>query len=329
VTKNRIFFVLILIVILLSSCSIKKMAIKTIASSLSSPGSGDVFSSDNDPELVGDALPFTIKLYETLSASLPQHRGLLLMTGSLYVMYANAFLDIPASMLTEEEYKKQEFLYKRAKNLYLRGRDIILNALEKKYPNFLKYLDKREYKKALNPTMKDDLPFLYWAGAGWLGAFAIDPFDMKLGLTLPKAKALLDRVFELDQNYLGGSIYNLYVLYYGSVPEYMGGDFKKARNYYKMASDLLKDKDTTFYISLATTVSVKEQNVKEFRAILEKVLAFNPDSYKPNRLVNTINLRRARWLLEHVDDFFLLVEDTGDTNLGEKKDEQEKINEIH
>jgi predicted anti-sigma-YlaC factor YlaD len=48
-------------------------------------------------------------------------------------MYANAFLQTPATMLPETEYKKQEFTYRRAKNLYLRGRDIILDCLENKY----------------------------------------------------------------------------------------------------------------------------------------------------------------------------------------------------
>ena len=59
------------------------MALKKVAGMLSSSSSANVFSSDNDPDFVGQALPFAIKLYESLLASLPDHAGLRLRTGSL------------------------------------------------------------------------------------------------------------------------------------------------------------------------------------------------------------------------------------------------------
>ena len=41
-----------------SSCSVKTMAVKTVANTLAE--SGDVFSRDEDPELVRDAVPFAL-----------------------------------------------------------------------------------------------------------------------------------------------------------------------------------------------------------------------------------------------------------------------------
>ncbi|HDT13544.1 MAG TPA: hypothetical protein ENO03_04220 [Candidatus Aminicenantes bacterium] len=61
-------------------------------------------------------------------------------------------------------------------------------------------------------------------------------------------------------------------------------------------------------MALATTVSVKEQNAAEFKELLERVLAFDPDSSPATRLVNIINRRKARWLLAHIDDFFIEVD---------------------
>ena len=66
---------------------------------VSGSSGNDVFTKDNDPDFVGDALPFAIKFYESLLASVPNHQGLRLRTGSLYVMYANAFLQTPADMM--------------------------------------------------------------------------------------------------------------------------------------------------------------------------------------------------------------------------------------
>lgn len=303
--RNYLFYGIIIPLLFLNSCSIKKMAMNQVADILASPGSSTVFTGDNDPELVGDALPFTIKMYESLMVSMPWHRGLKLQTGSLYIMYANAFIQTPADMLPEEEFSRHEFLLKRAKNLYLRGRDILLAALDKKYPGFRNHLDKKEFDRALAAMKKEDVPFLYWAAAGWLGAFAIDPFDMKLGMTVPGAAALMDRVLQLDPQFNQGAIHDFYVLYYGSMPDYMGGDFNKARRHFKKAVEVSGGKITSPYLSLATTVSVKEQNLEEFKQLLNKVLKVDPDADPDNRLLNTINLRKAKWLLEHAEDYFL------------------------
>ena len=310
--KNSFFSVSCLALfalIVCPACSIKKMAMNQVANALTGSSSSTVFTGDNDPELVGDALPFAIKMYESLLAANPRHPGLRLQTGSLYIMYANAFLQTPAAMLPEAEYKKQEFSYRRAKNLYLRGRDIILACLEDNYPGLRNSLQKREYGKALERTTRRDAPLLYWAGAGWLGAYAIDPFDTDLGVTLPAAAALIERVYGLDPNYAAGAIHEFYILYYGSLPEYMGGSPTKAREHYQLALAVSKSRSTTPYLSLATAVSVKEQNYAEYKELLGKALAIDPETVPENRLVNVLNQRKARWLLEHADDFFLETEE--------------------
>jgi predicted anti-sigma-YlaC factor YlaD len=280
-----------------------------VANALTGRSSGTVFSGDDDPELVGDALPFAIKMYESLLAANPGHQGLRLQTGSLYIMYANAFLQMPAVMLPEAEYKKQKIVFMRAKKLYLRGRDILLTGLESKFPGLREELRKRNFKQALQNTTRKDAPLLYWAGAGWLGAYAIDPFDMDLGMTMPAAAAIMDRVFVLDKNYGEGAIHEFYILYYGSLPEYMGGSALKAREHFDQALIVSNGKSSTAYLSLATTVAVKEQNFKEFKALLNTALALDPDAVPEKRLVNVLNQRKAQWLLEHAEDYFIETEE--------------------
>src|ERR1043165_4715424 len=74
--------------ICLQACSLKTMAVKTVANTLSD--SGDVFSRDNDPELVRDAVPFALKLYESLLDSVPKHEPLLIATCSGFTQYARS-----------------------------------------------------------------------------------------------------------------------------------------------------------------------------------------------------------------------------------------------
>ncbi len=319
--KKTIFKVVIMLIsaiILFSGCSINKLAMNKVADILAGGSTGSVFTSDNDPEFVGDALPFAIKMYETLLASVPRHPELIITTGSLYIMYANAFLYTPASMMKEEMYIEQDKLMKRAKNLYLRGRDIILNGVERRHNGFSELLKKKEFEKILKMMKKNDAPFLYWAAAGWVGAFAIDPFDMELGITLPGAAGLMDMVLKVDPEFEKSSIHDFYTSYYGSLPDYMGGSNEKARENFKESIKYSGGKLIAPFVSLATSVSISTQNLKEFRELLKQAVAFDIESSPENRLVNIINKRKAKWYLDNEEDFFLV---TGSEELLEAEEE--------
>ena len=298
----------LVIVLSLGGCSIQKLAMNKVAGMLSGSSSADVFSSDNDPDFVGQSLPFAIKLYESLLASIPDHAGLRLRTGSLYIMYANAFVETPADMTPRRDTETKEYLLARAKNLYLRGRDILFVALEKKNPSIRQQLKDRKYKEAMAPFGKEDVALLYWTAVGWVAAFGVNPFDMTLGQTVPQTRAMIERVEALEPGYGKGSLDAFYVSYYGSLPDYLGGDAAKAREHFARAQALAGKSDTSSLMALATTVCVKEQNAAEFKQLLEQVLAFDTDSSPENRLVNILNQRKARWLLGHIDDFFIEME---------------------
>ena len=295
----------LVLALLLAGCSIEKLALKKVSRMLTSTSGSNVFTSDNDPDLVAQALPFAIKLYESLLNSLPSDPGLRLRTGSLYIMYANAFIESPADMIPRTEMEKRDALLARAKNLYLRGRDILLIGLERRNPALLKQLHDRQYDRAMAPFGRADADLLYWTALGWLAAYAVDPFDMTLGQTVPQTRVMIERVRTLAPDYGHGSLDSFYVGYYGSLPADLGGDKAKARDYFAKAQAAAGKTDTSALISLATTVSVKEQNAAEFKDLLGRVLAFDVNSAPDNRLINTINQRRARWLLAHIEDFFI------------------------
>ena len=161
---------LLAIILVLAGCSINRIAVRAVSDALSTGGGeADAFSSDNDPELVGDALPFVLKLYDTLLLEDPENEDLLLSSASAYVSYANGFLQTPATMLDQAEYERREELISRAKNLYIRGRDRALRALELRYPGFTESA-RSEDPNVLEETTTEDVPYLYWAAAGWLGA---------------------------------------------------------------------------------------------------------------------------------------------------------------
>src|SRR5258705_10221109 len=82
---------LLLLLALVSGCSVKKYAINKLGDALS--GSGTTFASDDDPELIKAAVPFSLKLIESLLAESPDHQGLLLAACSGFTQYSFAFVN--------------------------------------------------------------------------------------------------------------------------------------------------------------------------------------------------------------------------------------------
>lgn len=305
-----LFLPALLGVLSLGGCSLKKLAVNSVAGMLAgSGGGGTVFTGEEDPQLVADALPFAMKLYETLLEQAPENEELLLTTGSIFAMYANAFVQTPAGMLPETEFEQKQEMLRRAKLLYLRGRGYVLRALELRHPGFQAHLEAGQPDKAVIDTKLEDVPYLYWAAASWMGAFSTNPFDMEMLLTLARPLALMARAYELQPDYNKGAIEEFYISVYGSLPASLGGSPAKARQAFQRAVELAGGLTAGPYVALATVASVPTQNVAEFRELLGKALAIRLEDSPENRLVNILSQQKARWLLEHVEDFFLL-EDT-------------------
>ncbi len=298
----------VLLSLSLANCSVEKMAVQSISDMLGS-GGGTVFTGEEDPKLVGDALPFALKLYESLLESVPDHRPLLLATGQAFVLYAYAFVQSPAQMLPEEEIELQLSELARAKKLFLRARRYVLRALELRHPGLQEALFAQEWDGNLDFTDQEDVPYLYWAGMAWLGALTTDFFDMELLVTMPRALALVLRILDLDETYDNGAVHEFLATYYGGIPKEIGGSEEKARKHYQRAIELSNGAKASTYLAIATTVSINNQDVKEFKELLEKSLAVDVDAVPEYRLMNILAQEKARWLLEHVEDFFLIVEE--------------------
>ena len=318
--------------LVITACSINKMAVNAVSDALTKKGNTDVFMTDSDPLLVGEALPFVIKMYEALVNENPKHRGLLKTTGTLFVMYANAFVQKPAEQLPRGKYDERQAAMKRAKGLYLRGLGLLYRGLELGYPGFerafqsdgphngLQSKPQGNLAKILAKMKKDDVPFLYWAAAGGFSAFSINPMDIDLGLRIPEFFALVQRAYELDPDFGSGALDDFFLLFYALAPGSMGGDKSKAEVHFKRALEKSGGRLAGPYVSYAQAVSIPAQDYDTFKACLEAALAIDPDADPQNRLINIISRRKAQYLLEAADLFFFNL-GTQDDWSGEDSDE--------
>ncbi len=306
--KIIVFLIGIVLISVFAGCSLKEMAIRTVADSLTGD-TGDVFTGDNDPDLIEDSLPFALKLYEALLEKTPDHQGLILTTGSGYVMYANAFLQSKALMLPLEEYEAKVRLKKRAVNLYIRGRDILLQGLDRKYPGISASRDDDTTKEILEAACAEDTALLYWSAAGWMGAYSLDPFTPEIAAGITKAVLMIKRAYELDPDFSNGAIHDLLIQYYASFP--MEKDLQKAKYHFEAAVEISGGVLASPYVSYATSVSIQQQDAEEFIGLLETALDIEVDKAPDSRLANIISQRKAAWYLENIENFFLLDSEDG------------------
>lgn len=254
-------------------------------------------------------LPMVINSGEAKLRSKPGDWTQSIETGSYCVMYANAFIQGPASMLAANDYQKRDKAYQRAKKEYLRGVKILRTAFNKKYPGVNEAYGKGELNQFLTKFTKDDAGMIYWLVAGTMAAFSINPMDVSLGVKLPELTALIKRAYELDPDYSEGSLDDFFILFYGSLPPEMGGDKAKAKIHYEAAIKKSAGRSAGPYVSWAKTINIPEQNYREFKENLNKALAIDPEAYLPLRLNNLIAQKTARHLLKTAEYHFINIEE--------------------
>ncbi len=282
-------------------CALKTIALNSVANTLAA--SGDTFASDDDPELVRDAVPFALKTYESLLASRPNHRGLLLATCSGFTQYSYAFVQSEADRLEPTDYAQSLVHRERALKLYLRGRDYCLRALEIAEPGGVARLN-RSPANALTRVRQPDVPLLYWTAASWGAAATLALDQPALVGDLPTVRSLVDRALALDEGFGGGAIHEV-LISLEAVPEAMGGSAARARAHFDRALVLCNGRSAAAYVTLATSVALSAQDRAAFVSLLGQALAVNPEEDKSRRLANLVAQKRARALLARVDDLFV------------------------
>ena len=286
---------------LATGCSLRKIAINSVANTLS--GSGDTFASDEDPELIRYAVPFSLKLVEALLEEVPGHRGLLLTACSGFTQYAYAFVDADAELLKLDDYTAHAALQNRARKMYLRARRYCLRSLELAHPGIVADLS-RDPQRAVAALKADEVPLIYWTAASWGKAVALSLDRPALAGDFPIVQALVRRALALDESFNAGAIHDVMITL-ESLPADLGGDRGRARRHYERALELSGGSAAGPHVSYAVGILLPQQKRAEFVATLEAALAIDVDREPRLRLANVLSQRYAQYLIERVDDLFL------------------------
>jgi len=294
--------VLACIIVPLTGCGLlQRRAVGMVASTLAS--SGDVFTRDDDLELVGDAIPFGLKLYESLLDSAPKNKDLLIATCSNFTQYGVAYVETEAMVLGEAQHHDEvAHLNQRALKLYLRAKGYCMRAMEVRFPGIGQKL-LTDPVPALAKAEKKDVPLLYWMAASWGSSIGLGVDKPEIVIDMPVVRALAERALALDESWTKGAIHEMFISL-DSLPEALGGSPAKAREHFARAVELQKGQSPGPYVALAVGVALPAQDRAEFEKLLQAALAIDPEKDPSVRLVTLVQQRRARALLDHIDTMF-------------------------
>lgn len=290
---------LLVLAVAFSGCSMRRIAADHLGDMLSSGSM--VFASDDDPELIREATPFSLKLMESVLAERPQHAGLLTATARAYTQYAYAFLQQEADEIEDKDVAAAYRLRERARKLYRRARDYGSRALDVAHPGFFATLQ-TDPAAALSSASKEDVAQLYWCGVSWAAQIALSKDDPDTVADVPLMSAIMARALELDEAYDAGALH-VFMISYAMARNDAGGS-AAARRHFRRALELSGGRQAGPYVSLAEAVAVPGRNRQEFEALLASALKIDPDAAPEYRLANTLMQRRAKWLLDRSDQLF-------------------------
>jgi predicted anti-sigma-YlaC factor YlaD len=285
-----------------AGCSVRKMAVNMVGNALA--GGGTTFASDDDPELVKSAVPFSLKLMESLLAESPTHQGLLFASASGFTQYTYAFIQQDADVIEDVDLSTALEMRARARKLYIRGRDYGLRGLEARHRGFMQELALSP-EEAVEGADGKDVALLYWTAVAWGAAISVSKDDPDLIADLPQVQALIERALELDESFDFGAIHSFLITFEMSRPDGQGDRAQQSREHFERAVELSEGSLAGPYVALAEAVTVQQQNRQEFESLLGRALAIDPNTHPEFRLVNLVMQRRAQWLLSRADDLFL------------------------
>ena len=293
----------LLLALAMSGCSIKRMAVNKLGDALA--GGGTTFASDDDPELVKAAAPFSLKLMESLLAESPGHEGLLFATASGFTQYGFAFVQQEADEIEGEDLAQASALRERAKRLYVRARNYGLRGLEVRHAGFTNALA-ADPRAAVRVMRSADVPQLYWTAMAWGALISQSKDDPDRIAEVPQMEALIDRALELDESWNFGALHAFLITYEMTRTGVKGDPVERSRREFDLAMAQSRGWQAAPLVAFAESVCVQKQDLRQFESLLERALAIDADAHPDFRLANLIHQHRARWLLSKKDELFLI-----------------------
>ena len=263
------------------------------------------FEREDDLDLLADALPASIKLLETVLANDPDNPRLLVFLAQAYGVYAFAVLETAyercryAPSMTNEAECDLVQMESRMKRYFSKGMDCAGRALEIRRPGALKMLNRPRDAEALLAAMAvSDVPAVFWYGfnLGFHVQHSLD--DIRSLAKAHLVEKTMQRVITLAPDYYRGSAHVIMLVYYASRSPMMGGNPRKAVEYYRRHQQAWPEMAGLRELYWARYHYVRQQDRDGFRRTLNQLIATPVGDAHPLKMLESVARSRAQVYLQ-------------------------------
>jgi hypothetical protein len=244
----------------------------------------------SDLKMIREGMPAYLMLMDGMIEAWPDNEQLLIAAAQGYSSYASAFV----------EDQDQEY----AKVLYEKGRQYALRSLEQR--GFKNPLQRSfdHFQEGLKSLGKKDVPYIFWAATCWANWINLNLDSMEAVAELPRVEMMMQRVLEIDEGFYYGGPHLFMGIWFASRPKMAGGDLKKAQGHFLRALDLGRGKFLMAYVYYANYYARQALDKNLFISTLQKVLEAPVDLSPDLTLLNTVAKKKAKELLNRVEEYF-------------------------
>ena len=216
-----------------------------------------VYATDDDPDLVWEAMPFGLKTIEKIGEQASRKANACWPPRAGSPSTATAIFSRMRTFVEANDLAAATALRTRARKMYRRALDYGLRGIEVDIPNFRAQLQK-DPQAAVNKLRKTHVPLLYWTANAWGAAISISKDDPELTADQNLVESLMRRALALDEAWEHGSIHDFFISYEGGRAS-IGGSLTKAREHFERAMQLSQGTRVAPLVIYAETVSVSTQ----------------------------------------------------------------------
>lgn len=243
----------------------------------------------DDPETVRQAIPAYLILVSSMIRGDPDNVGLLISGSRLYGAYASVFVE---DIARKQKLSDRSFEY--ARRAFCLRQPALCNFRELSY---------YEFEQALTSINVNEVDVLFALGSAWAGWVQAHSSDWNAIAELPRVKAVIQRVLELDDTYSNGDAHLYMAMMYSFLPPAMGGKPELAKEQFERAIAISKQQNLMAMLlyaqKYARLVFDKDLHDRLLRQVIDAKVEVNDMT-----LINTIAKSRARELLAESDDYF-------------------------
>lgn len=243
----------------------------------------------NDPETVKQAVPAYLILVSSMIKGDPENVELLSSASTLYGAYASVFVE---DRVRQKRLSAVSFDY--AHKAFCLHKPAACNIREQSY---------YEFELALKQLDEEDVPVLFALGSAWAGWLQANSADWNAVAELPRIKAVIARVLELDPGYNNGDAYLYMAVMQSFLPPAMGGKPELAKKNFEKAIEVSEGTNLMakllFAEKYARLVFDKDLHDRLLREVIDAKVENDEAT-----LINSIAQHRAGLLLAQSDEYF-------------------------